>query len=280
MRAIDTATAVALRPAPGPEGAPGYFTGGDPNALPPVPSTVLDADWLNRMQVEILTVVLAGGLSPSKADSTQLYQAIMLLLAAWAGQVKTYAGDPNGNVSGTAGTSTKPPTFCVNLTTADLYVCKTGGNATTAVWVRPANAADLAAFFATLPQAKTGALANKAMSPATAAAVDQQRSYTFAQAGGTANALTLTLTPPPASYTLGMAIQFLVTTSNTGAATININELGAVPLITFDAQNPAGGDLKAGRLVKAAFDGAAFQITTPRAGPAPLDFFAFVLGAA
>lgn len=272
MIAIDNLTAVALRPAPGAVGTVGYFTGGDPNANPPVPATVLDTDWLNRLQVEILTVILAAGISPSKSDSTQLYQAIQFLISAWSGQVKTYAGDPNGNVSGAAGTSTTPPTFCVNLTTADLYVCKTSGNAASAVWVRPANAADLAALFATLAQAKAGTLSTKAMTPATASAVDQQRSYTYAQAGGTANALTVTLTPAPAAYTVGMEIEFRVTTDNTGASTLNVNGLGSVSMVTHDNQIVQGGDLRAGRIVKVSYDGAAFQLTSPRNGPPPVDF--------
>lgn len=70
MFPVDHSTAVPVRPSERPEGAPGWF-----GVAAPGP-TVLDAEWLNRVQAEILSVVTAAGLTPTKSESNQLAQAV------------------------------------------------------------------------------------------------------------------------------------------------------------------------------------------------------------
>lgn len=51
-------------------------------------------------------------------------------------QFFTYAGNPNGNVAGTAGSGTIPSSVVWDRTNDILYVCTTSGNAASAVWTQ------------------------------------------------------------------------------------------------------------------------------------------------
>ena len=51
-------------------------------------------------------------------------------------KLQTYAGDPNGNVAGTAGTGSTPSSAVWDRTNNRLYVCTTTGSAAAAVWTR------------------------------------------------------------------------------------------------------------------------------------------------
>jgi hypothetical protein len=114
MFRIDNPTAVPAAPAlPGPS-TPGYFTNGNPSSA--VAATIVDDWWLNQIQEEILAVIGAAGLTPSKADTTQLLQALRLL--AFAGKtpivaatdfyVATTGNDTSGNGSAGAPWATLP----------------------------------------------------------------------------------------------------------------------------------------------------------------------------
>ncbi|MDO8706436.1 MAG: hypothetical protein Q7J84_15965 [Sulfuricaulis sp.] len=82
MHRVDTATAVAAPPAQNPVGAPGYFTQGSSTGSPP--ATVPGQDFFNSVQEELIGTIVAAGLAPSKADNTQLLQAIIALAGAYS----------------------------------------------------------------------------------------------------------------------------------------------------------------------------------------------------
>lgn len=66
-------------------------------------------------------------------------------------------------------------------------------------------------------------------------------------AGGTADALTLDLSPSLAAYTAGQMVIFKAAADNTGAADINIDSLGSVNLRKFDGSAElAAGDIQNG----------------------------------
>ena len=74
FRIDSTGTAVAL-PTPAAVGPTvGYFTKGNPTLS--IPPTVVSDDWLNMVQEEILSVIAAAGLTPSKTTYTQLRDSI------------------------------------------------------------------------------------------------------------------------------------------------------------------------------------------------------------
>jgi hypothetical protein len=74
---VDSSTAVAVMPTPGSAGTGGWFVGGNPDLG--VPGTVVTADWLNAQQAEVLNVLTAAGITPSKTNQAQLLQAIRTL---------------------------------------------------------------------------------------------------------------------------------------------------------------------------------------------------------
>lgn len=80
-------------------------------------------------------------------------------------------------------------------------------------------------------------------------------------AGGTANALTLALSPAIAAYTAGMTIRFISSAANTGAATVNVNGVGAVAINKGDGSVAlASGDIPSGHIVTITHDGTRFVL--------------------
>ncbi len=76
MFRIDNTTAVAAPPTPKPAGTPGYFTNGDP--VGGVPATVVEADFLNAIQEELLAILSDAGIEPDKTKFTQIRDALRL----------------------------------------------------------------------------------------------------------------------------------------------------------------------------------------------------------
>ena len=79
MYRIDNATATSTLPtplAPGPV-TKGYFQSGNPGIGQL--ATTVDRDWANATQEEFCTVIEAAGITLSKNDHTQLYQALQKL---------------------------------------------------------------------------------------------------------------------------------------------------------------------------------------------------------
>lgn len=85
MHRVDTSTAAAALPANDAAGDPGYFTKGDP--VGGTPATVPGQDWFNAVQEELVGIVLASGLTPNKADRSQVLQALRRLMFS-TGDVK------------------------------------------------------------------------------------------------------------------------------------------------------------------------------------------------
>jgi len=91
----------------------------------------------------------------------------------------------------------------------------------------------------------------------------QKNSFSAATAGGTADALTLTLTPAPASYTSNMSVSFKAASTNTGAATLNVNGLGATNLRKSSGGSIvalSAGDIVSGAFYTAYYDGTNFVL--------------------
>ncbi|QGA56149.1 phage tail protein [Brucella sp. 2280] len=77
----------------------------------------------------------------------------------------------------------------------------------------------------------------------------QSGKWGYGVAGGTANALTLTLSPVPSGYIAGMRLAVKITATNTGAATINVAGLGNRPIHYLDGRDLLPGELVAGQTV-------------------------------
>ena len=96
MYQYDDATAVAGLPAPAAPGAAGYFTDGNPGAS--LPATILRSDFMNMVMMELLNILTAAGVAPSKTTYNQVLLAIEALIAARASNFAVDTGAANAYV--------------------------------------------------------------------------------------------------------------------------------------------------------------------------------------
>lgn len=77
---------------------------------------------------------------------------------------------------------------------------------------------------------------------------------------GTANTYLISPSPAITSYVEGQYFSFKIKNSNTGASTLNVNSLGAKSMKKIVTTALAQGDLTAGQIVTAYYDGTNFQV--------------------
>ncbi|WP_069267432.1 hypothetical protein [Paraburkholderia nodosa] len=82
MYQYDDPTAVSALPTPAAAGTSGYFTDGNPAQAEA--ATVLRSDFMNMLMLELLNVVEAAGISPSKTAYNQVLLAIKSLTSSYA----------------------------------------------------------------------------------------------------------------------------------------------------------------------------------------------------
>lgn len=70
----------------------------------------------------------------------------------------------------------------------------------------------------------------------------------------------ITLTSAPLAYVAGQVFAFKANTTNTGAATLNVNSLGAKTIKKEHDVDLANGDIEAGQIVTVVYDGTQFQM--------------------
>lgn len=92
--------------------------------------------------------------------------------------------------------------------------------------------------------------------------LDQTSAPIFATASGTANAITVSLTPTLASYATGMVLHIAATASNTGATTINVDGLGAKSIKKQATSALVANDILNGQVFTVIYDGTNFQLTS------------------
>lgn len=91
MYQIDESTAVTTQPTSTALGTVGYFTDG--NAATGEEATIVPAEFLNMVMLELLNAVEGAGLTPSKSAFNQLFTAIQTVSQ---GGAMTYAADTGG----------------------------------------------------------------------------------------------------------------------------------------------------------------------------------------
>jgi microcystin-dependent protein len=96
--------------------------------------------------------------------------------------------------------------------------------------------------------------------------VAQDGGSIYAADSGTANTLAVTLSPVPTAYVEGMTLRVKPAHNNTGAATLNVNGLGAVTIYKNGAVALDANDLISGRIVEFVYDGSNFQLVSAGAG--------------
>lgn len=103
---------------------------------------------------------------------------------------------------------------------------------------------------------------NKPVSLATAAAL-QTTSYARCLDAGANDTYACSLSPAIVAYTTGQVVWFKANTANTGAATLNLNAIGAKTIKKNKDADLADNDIKAGQWVAVAYDGTNFQLVSP-----------------
>ena len=89
----------------------------------------------------------------------------------------------------------------------------------------------------------------------------------YAAATGSANAYAVALDPAASALTAGLWCAFKANHTNTGAATLNVNSLGAVALRKQTDTALEAGDIRNGQVVWAVYDGTYWQLTSPEGLP-------------
>lgn len=80
----------------------------------------------------------------------------------------------------------------------------------------------------------------------------------YANATGSANAYIATLTPALSAYQEGVSLRLKINVANTGAATANVNGLGAKAIKKQNGNPVTAGNLKAGLIYTLVYDGTSF----------------------
>jgi hypothetical protein len=100
-------------------------------------------------------------------------------------------------------------------------------------------------------------------SPDAAVSLDAARATTMSYATATGTAiLAADLDPAPAAYSPGMAITIVPSESNAAEAMVDLNGLGAVPIVKWGAVPLDSGDLRAGMPARLVYDGTRFLLVS------------------
>ena len=121
----------------------------------------------------------------------------------------------------------------------------------------------LPAALADVATAKAGTSTSLAVTPAGLAGAVQTGVMSYgADSSGVADVLVLDLVPAVASLTEGMVVYCKLNGTNAGAATLNLNGLGAVTIKRGGA-SLRGGELRDGHIYQFSYDGAFWQLVSP-----------------
>ncbi|MGH0331018.1 hypothetical protein [Sinorhizobium meliloti] len=93
-----------------------------------------------------------------------------------------------------------------------------------------------------------------------AAKRNYNRSNAIYTTTGTGNAYILTWEGAPLAYVKGEKLAFFADRANTGAATLNINGLGAKAIVMPDGSALTASQIKAGRILEVAYNGTSFVL--------------------
>ena len=87
--------------------------------------------------------------------------------------------------------------------------------------------------------------------------------FNYAADAGANDSYSISLNPSPGAYTTGMVVFFKANTVNTGAASINVNGLGAKTIVKRVNTALANGDIPSQALCMLIYDGTNFILLNP-----------------
>jgi len=101
MHQYDDGTAVPVMPAPSAPGSPGFFTDGNPGQGQI--ATILRAEYMNMLMMELLNVLSAAGVTPDKTNHSQLALAISELIGGLGQNLQSAANGAGADLVGGVG---------------------------------------------------------------------------------------------------------------------------------------------------------------------------------
>ena len=93
--------------------------------------------------------------------------------------------------------------------------------------------------------------------------VSQSGSEIYAADSVGSDSYAITVSPVPSAYVTGQVFRFKAGTANTGAATLNVNSLGAVTIKKNYNSDLATGDILQNQIIEVVYDGTNFQMLSP-----------------
>lgn len=240
----------------------------DQNAEAGVPGTRVTASYLNAIQEEIMAVIENAGLTADKANWQQLDAAIRKLAAKIVNDYNIPLAQLNCLpwLPIISLTQKNPP---AKPATGEMYIVPDGGNGEwsdkagqIAEWNGSkwlfSNARD--GHGIGLPDGQILQKVNGSYVPQIASDV-QSGKWLYAEAGGTANALTATLNPKPVVLFPGIEIRLKITLTNTANPTLNLNGLGTYAINNVNGKPIEAGGLQPSTIAVLIFDGNSFVCT-------------------
>lgn len=101
----------------------------------------------------------------------------------------------------------------------------------------------------------------KSLAP-TPALIRAKKYHDYAADAGSTDAYAITVTPAPTAYAVGQVFVFKANTANTGAATLNVNSLGAITIKKNVSTELSTNDILANQIVAVTYDGTNFQMVS------------------
>lgn len=230
----------------------------DENLVAGAAGTEVTALWLNMIQEEILKVITEAGLVPTSGDWTQLWQALQSLGLA-PDRARRWLGVNSMTLSSAPGTPSVGDAYLVPVGATGIWAGNVGKIAlwsgSTWTYITPTDSHGISLPDGRVFERVAGTYVEKLALDA------QSGKWSYALAGGTANALTAALNPTPQVFTVGMVLVLKITATNTAdAPTLNVNGYGAATIKRASGQVAAAGDLPVNSFVSFVWDGASWRI--------------------
>jgi hypothetical protein len=143
----------------------------------------------------------------------------------------------------------------------DSFTTVSAGDLITASMTDDQNAATVAieTVLGTNPQGSASTVRDNIAAKAAVADV-QTDALIYAADIGSADAYEIVLSPAPPAYTAGQMVIFTAANANTGASTLIVNSQAAQALVGNGGATLSAGDILAGQVVAAIYDGTQFQM--------------------
>lgn len=234
----------------------------DENLVAGAAGTQVTALFLNMVQEEILKVVTEAGLVPSEGDWTQLWQALQVLGLAPDARSRRWLAVISMTLSIAPDVPSVGDTYLVPEGATGIWAAHVGAiaqwNGSAWSYLTPPDGHGIS-----LPDGKVferiaGIYVEKLALDA------QSGKWNYAVAAGTANALTASLSPTPASLDslIGSVIRLKIAANNTATGvTLNVNGLGNIPVYRRNSDSLLPNDIRAG-MNDFVYDGTAFRLMT------------------